>query len=344
MSNTFSRKIAGCLSPILTFVLVFSFVSIYNPRMASAQSSSGSVLDPYTRDSDSDTASAIATGVGAVAARCLSTLAANMVSSWIVNFMGNAIQEVASSILSLEVPVREGLFRNKETGRIGTPSTDGIANCIMNGLIEAILVDTTRWVQTGAHGSPLFLENPQQFFTDLADEEFGKAVNTLVFGTTSGATLCEPFQISIKLNLLSGQQMRKKEDVCTLSEITDNMEEFIEGDFEKGGWRGWFELSQINNPEIAEYEIERDAIAAAGAKANALKMELNWGNGFLGPRDEDGTLKWPGKLLVEKISKISGIPEDKMAFADEFDELMTAVVDLLVTKAFNMFQGGPISL
>ncbi len=272
---------------------------------------------------------------------CMTQLGAQLMGGWVASILGN-VANIATSALTFQVPVINPTQNVKEISGPGglVPSMDAIANCVINGAIEAILVDTTRWIQSGANGKPLFLENPEKFFTGLADETFGQVVDNMV----SGMDLCEPISVQIKLNLLSGQPIRGKPDVCTLSEISDNFESFMQGNFEDGGWSSWFELTQINNPNSIELDAMTKAMSEVEKKSNQIKMELNWGKGFMGKRDADGNVTWPGTLLTNMIEKTSGIKADRIAFADEFNELVTATIDLFVKKVFEGFQQGRLTL
>ena len=354
------KKTARGVVILLVFSITFSSLLLSLPGYINAQETvpqpgdedfvgplspeQASVLDPFTIEGQMNR-DVPGAGVAELGKKCLAELAALTAAGWAYNLLGSAL-DVVNKALSLEVPVSENAIRAKENG-VGVlgaalvPSLDAIAYCFLNGLIETVLVSTTQWIQNGAKdGGPLFIENPEEFFKGLADETFGEAVNTFI----GGYDLCEPFKVDIQLKLLSGQKKIEETDACTLSEITDNFESFVSGNFEDGGWRGWFELTQINNPDQIRLDAEKTAIIEAEKKANTIKMELDWSDGFPGQRDADGNFTTPGKILTNFITNTTGIRADRIAFADEFNELVTAAADLLITKAFENFGAGEFIL
>ncbi len=46
-----------------------------------------------------------------------------------------------------------------------------MAFCIGNALIQAIGNSTINWIKSGFNGNPAFVNNPQQFFTNIADQQ-----------------------------------------------------------------------------------------------------------------------------------------------------------------------------
>ena len=64
-------------------------------------------------------------------------------------------------------------------------------------LINKMTKSTINWINSGFHGNPLFLENPQSFFKDVAKYEVEDMINT--FGYDSQRF---PFGISFALNTI----------------------------------------------------------------------------------------------------------------------------------------------
>jgi hypothetical protein len=275
---------------------------------------------------------------------CAASLVTGFITNKIGAAVGGALNKVVGNIpvigglLGGEVPVNDATTR-QNTGAISTKETslDSVAFCLANSTIEAILNGTIQWVNSGFDGNPVFIDNPEKFFGDIADYEIGQVLNEL-----SGGILCSQFDIEVRLALLnryggygSGGGYRYG-DACTLSDIINNVDGFLDGDFTQGGWDGWFALTQkpVNNPFgayiIAEQEINRRVVQ----RQQLADFELGINNGFLSIRDDEtGDITTPGLLTQQKVSERLGIPEERLTFADEFDELMDALINQFIKMA-----------
>ncbi|MEN9605089.1 MAG: hypothetical protein RJB39_774, partial [Candidatus Parcubacteria bacterium] len=82
-------------------------------------------------------------------------------------------------------------------------SWDGIAYCIVNSMIDYIARSTIAWARSGFQGNPSFVDNPGQFFKQLADVEASTFLQSLAYGTI-GQNICQPFKAQIVLNIARG--------------------------------------------------------------------------------------------------------------------------------------------
>jgi hypothetical protein len=234
---------------------------------------------------------------------------------------------------------KESGFNFGEIGSLGEikyPGWDAIMYCLVNSLIEQILIATTEWVRSGFDGNPIFVDDPEQFFIDLLDYEAGKSLDSL-----TDANLCAPFQIRVKLGLLRNYTQRDNRK-CSLSDIGDNLDLFLDGEFKEDGWRQWFELTQnpSNNPIGSYILVTDDLYAQMSRRGNVVTAELGWNSGFLGHTTEWGETITPGQYFGQLFQKISGQPADRITFADEFDELINALANYLVGELFQEIRGG----
>ncbi|HMP67330.1 MAG TPA: hypothetical protein PKA60_01095 [Candidatus Paceibacterota bacterium] len=259
---------------------------------------------------------------------------AQMGANFLTNLLGSKIQESiigVANAMNVEVPVREGgQLLSKEI------MADGLAYCLLNGFIESILQSTIKWAKTGFDGSPVFIEDANRYFKQKEDEIWGEFLNGLSFGV-----LCQPWSIEIKLALLL-EYKSDKEELCTLSEIEENLRRFRNNDFRNGGWKGWFKLTQSqNNNFYGRYDKEREIIQGkVNAQQNKLLLELNWANGFLSDVEVDEntrrrTVTTPGRLMANNIESTFNIPAGRLTVADELDELLSVVLNYFLTTGFN---------
>jgi hypothetical protein len=244
------------------------------------------------------------------------------------------------------IPIKDEVIRIKEAGIsvLGVPvpgtSLDSIATTILKRSLEAIANSTVDWINSGFDGNPTFVTDPGQHFLNIADSVAGEYIEG---AGLSG--LCSPFQASIRISLQqnymrSTGRSSASNSQCTLTGIVGNIENFYQ-DFSEGGWAGWLSMTQNdnNNPYGAyiKAEIELDS-----RLANVLKIEedqLNWGQGFLSTKGPDGQIRTPGTVIEGQLQNVLGTGVRQLELADEFDEIIGALVSQLLQRTV-FSQGG----
>jgi hypothetical protein len=349
LNKMFKVKNKNNKTGFVIVLFIFLFTTSIFPMSLYAQEAvnEGGLVGP-TIENESITTSKFAsdptrlrnTGANFDATAAVGSCVTGLIGSIAGNLFSNAIGSLTSSFLGQEVPVGDSTVRNntnkvieKETGKYGV-SMDGIAHCIGNMVIEGVLRSTISWVNNGFEGNPAFIDDPEQFFTDIADYELGRALDEL-----SGGVLCSPWDIEIRLGLLSRYRGTNYRRRCTLTDIINNIDNFLEGHFpsDDSAFDAWFELTQnpYNNPyssylnAIDEYETR-----VARRKSNLI-LELNWGNGFRSERGADGSIETPGTIIQSQVSNALNIPTERLTFADEFDELINALFDSIINNMIN---------
>ncbi|MES2006572.1 MAG: hypothetical protein V4436_00520, partial [Patescibacteria group bacterium] len=143
---------------------------------------------------------------------------------------------------------------------------------------------------------------------------------------------------------------------CTLTGVINNVDNFFKGNFQDGGWAGFLQVTTApqNNPYggFISGQIALDN-SVQGAKVTA---ELNISpEGFLNTTQEydcktrtvpagDGKgfylekydcktrIITPGHSIAESAQKVLDLPIDQNLLADSFDEIISALMNQLVTK------------
>jgi hypothetical protein len=214
-------------------------------------------------------------------------------------------------------------------GAVGLPAKNALFWCVLNVVLEEVLVATTEWVNTGFEGNPAFVDDPEQFFRDVADYEAGRVLSEL-----SNDFLCSPFSVNVRIGLLK-RYTRLNNSSCTLSEIGENFQGFIDGEFGEDGWKKWFQLTQTpQNTPTGAFLLASDLLfTRISAERGAVNVELGWNSGWLSTKDfanGTGETITPGHITQQAFSDITGIPYDRLALADEFDQLITALFNQLI--------------
>ena len=115
---------------------------------------------------------------------------ASLLTSTITSFLSQNISNITDSLMYVPTAVKgetaanirtdtnskSGTVISAEFGGFGGsaivfPSWDSIAYCIVNEMITYIANSTIAWVKGGFEGNPAFVDNPGQFFQDVANME-----------------------------------------------------------------------------------------------------------------------------------------------------------------------------
>lgn len=280
-----------------------------------------------------------------------------------LSFFGvNTTKELAP--LPAAVPVHQLGQVLSSTSQSSQAQSNFLKDCIEHGLalalgkmiLAAITQSIVNWINSGFNGSPSFVTNPGQFFTDIADRVAGE----FILGSDL-AFLCSPFKLQIQLALAVNYGSGTGGNgpaACTLSGVIDNIDGFFD-DFSQGGWGGWFSMTQSanNNPYGAYLNAESALSVKIAGQRDIELMKLNWGNGFMSFEEcEDGTIvmggsaqqeeggvviregqsarggdhgncevKTPGKLIEGTLQKTTDLPLEQLGVADDLDKIFNAL-------------------
>jgi hypothetical protein len=224
-------------------------------------------------------------------------------------------------------------------------SADGIALKIGKSIISTFTTSIVQWINSGFNGSPMFIEDPAKFFTGMADRVAGNFIE----GTDLGF-LCQPFKLDVLLALNLNYSYSFRDRIgCTITDIINNTEGAIDGvaaDLKYLSAGNWLRMTQ--NPQNNIYgshfmaTIELESVLAF--ERESKQNELNQGGGFLSSRDciqsdietmeckEWGPIKTPGKVIEGQLSQALGTTVTELQIADEFDEIINALLNQAMQK------------
>lgn len=166
---------------------------------------------------------------------------------------------------------------------------DTIFYAINEIVIERMTQSAVNWINNGFKtddnwSGPAFLEDPEQYLANLADEEAGVLINQYV------PELCSPFSLKIKAQLeltYLQKQERPRSVRCTFSDVRQNAEQAWEefsNDFDNGGWARWIELTARpeNNAYGAYIKVENKLVGKLAERLKLEETKLSWSAGFKG--------------------------------------------------------------
>ena len=250
--------------------------------------------------------------------------------------LGNFVKNQVSGMLGgagVKVRVTNAVQEAKDTGILGLVSWDQIAWCMVNSIIESVGAATVNWINGGFQGNPVFVDNPEQFFADVADIQAGAFLNEV-----SSGLFCTPIQDLVRINLANSYNSRISpygdRSSCTFTEASGSLEQFMSG--ETFGWDDWLSYTQdpYNNPFGATIysQIELDQRIASALDTQSTLLE--WGGGFFSKRDpETNKITSPGSILQDQLNERLGSGQRRLEIADEFDEIVSALVNQLIRVA-----------
>jgi len=255
------------------------------------------------------------------------------------------------------IPVSDSALRDKEAGitvfGFTVPGTgwDALANVIVKKLIESMVNSTVSWINNGFEGNPAYVTNPKQYFTDIADGIAGD----FIAGSDLNV-LCSPFQTQVRL-ALQKSYVQLNPFQCTLTEVVGNIDAFY-NDFSEGGWDGWFSMTQnnANNPYGTYLDTKLELDSRIASAIGIKNQQLDWGKGFLSFERCAGTevldtasgkktcigakeIVTPGTVIEGQLQNVLGTGVRQMELADEFDELVGALVGQLLQKTVFSIKG-----
>jgi hypothetical protein len=311
------KSILHAARSILIIVLIVAIATIavpYDNALAGGRLTGGAQLGPQLQGNQNTRASAIADTI-------------------------SAANTGATALATGNLFVKENLL-------------DGIAWAVAKQMVSNITRSLINWINSGFQGSPAFVTDFKQMLLDALDQVAGEYIRSL---GGLGEFICSPFQLDVQAalsinyaNARSGNPTGPDENLCTLTGIASNIENFLSGTADN--WGQWLDVTA--NPQNTPYGAY---IAAETALNIRLKNEAgqeievaSWGDGFLskkvcqaveGTTREDCKITTPGQVISEALTFQLSTGPRSLIEADEINELIGALLNQLVLQAVQGLNG-----
>ncbi len=305
-------------SIVCFFVLCFAFVSIYIPQ---------SWNDVKTAE-----AGGAATGGATLPMQVVqnaSALAGNISTS------ASAVFDGITSFATNSLWIKEVVL-------------DGIGWMLAKQIISQMTASIVRWINSGFQGSPAFVQDLEGFLLNIGDQVIGQYISELG-GPLS--FICSPFQLDIRIALATTYARTREGQpaapACTLTGALANIENFMAGSFDDGGWDAWLQIT--SSPEtLTPYGSLLTAQSEASIRiVNAQKNEtkiLDFGSGFLssqicsavhgsGTTQNNCFISTPGKVIQEALTFQLSTGPRSLIEADEINEIIGALISQVAQQA-----------
>lgn len=270
-------------------------------------------------------------------------------------------QAIPAKYLNVNIFNTADATKNGESGIVGW---DAVGYCIVNAMITYIADSTIAWINGGFNGNPAFVEDPGQFFKDIADNQAAGFLREIV-GNTTGLDICQPFRLEIATGLGAGGAPAMGGPQCTLGSIAANAKSFQAytsgASPQSGNLSSWNAMTQQpqNNPYGAYLIAQKELQNRIAVKQNTATLDLTTGNGFLSfkkcnpdSKTTDPTTgktvqvkgacrtTTPGSVIEEQLNSRLKLGTDRLVLADKFDQVVDALVNQLIRTALSQALDG----
>ena len=267
---------------------------------------------------------------------------------------------VAAANKVVSVPVGDAGTQAILTAQLGTNNAlkandtfkadflDCVTRALARAALQQITSSVVNWIKSGFNGSPSFVTNPTQFFTNIADQTAGAYIQGSAL-----SFLCSPFQLQIKI-AIAQSYANKGAQSCSLSGVIKNVNSFMSGNFSQGGWPGLLSVTTVpTNNSYGAFAYAQIGLSNSITNAQGVKQtQLNQGQGFLtfqqpynckpaaGPNVDGSagtqTCQYkdvtPGSVIGSSLNNQLNIPSSQLNFTQSFDQIISAFMSQLLTS------------
>jgi hypothetical protein len=292
-------------------------------------------------------------------------------ASVVGSVVSGLISQLTAKYAGSDAYTRVGITSSETVAKAGDsngyyPSLDSIGYCIINAVLEYITQATVDWINSGFDGNPAFVEDPEKFFGDIAENETANFLQQIV-GQATGIDICQPFRLQIVTGLSGGAggSQFSRQARCGFDDmkaaiggsgVDFDYQAYTSGSADYSGsldiWQNIYENDQ-NNPHGAGFLVAEELQKRLAIKQNTATLDLTMGKGFLSFKsctkdstttDPDGNTvpvkgtcrtTTPGGVIEDQVNRSLGAGRDRLLLADKFDQIITALVNQLIKTALN---------
>ncbi len=283
--------------------------------------------------------------------------------------IGPAVGVVAGAgVLNVAKSTQDAMAQGSQHASDTTINTflSCIARTVAKIALNQITNSVVNWINSGFNGSPSFVQNPDQFFTNVADQAAGEFIKGSAL-----SFLCSPFQLQIKIAIANSYANRNAMS-CTLTGVIRNINNFMSGDFSSGGWPGLLAFTTVptNNPYGAFMYANVGLTYYVQTAQGTQQRQLSLANGFLDFKKKvnctttptppppnanrsvtqdasassdlggasaqyqvcDLVTTTPGTVIQNALVGTENSSLNELGLAKDFDEIISALISQLMTR------------
>src|SRR3989344_3273968 len=164
----------------------------------------------------------------------------------------------------------------------------GVLRVFAMRLLAKMTEATVNWINSGYWGTPLFRQNPQSFFKDIAKYEIKNLIDTIGYDSNRF-----PFGRQAALDIINSYKQKSANNFeYSLSRVINDpaLLRAHRSDFNVGGWNGFLINTQypqnnyVGSQMLVYGELARKLDGTVQNKAQEVQKKLDQGMGFLSPQ------------------------------------------------------------
>lgn len=251
-----------------------------------------------------------------------------------------------------------------ESTNVNDTCLKSIGRVVIKMLLQKMTLSTVEWINNGYNGSPMFIQNPGDFFKDIAKNEilqFNLEISDLDL-FPFGKAWMQNQAIAFNQKFANNAQYSLNELIKqTNPEFSDQT---FRKDFSKGGWSAWNALTQVpaNNPlgfsMMASNELQQRLAGTNQSNAQNLRDSLREAGGYLGSErcvnpsmditraEHNDALnkvagarlctRWeyvtPGQMVAVAATSAMKYPENNLLKAEDLNDAVATILDAMLSK------------
>ncbi len=227
-----------------------------------------------------------------------------------------ALEKKTSEIKKKEDQIK----KEAENAKFREECINGVAYSLAKNQLKSITEKTVNWINSGFNGDPLFVRDQDSYFDSLGKETLRSFLGPIVdFDNASLYPYGRDFAKALIKDKTTDPKNKLISNLNNSLQNGSTTEDFAQ-DFNKGGWDGWFSLTQnpANNPLGFNILATQQVADEQNKKVENAKSELAQNNGFLdqkkcveyakGTPDTNATNNTPSATGdIKVLSKSTGV-------------------------------------
>jgi hypothetical protein len=242
---------------------------------------------------------------------------------------------------------------------VGNVSLDSIMFCIVNEIMTYITQSTIQWINSGFNGNPVFVQNMGAMLEQIGNREASNFTREIANGAQQAAgqaingvrnkayQVAAPFRKGV-FNAIAGTQNTSQGLPPLSPRLAQNFNAFTNGNYAAGGGMAGLAEVAYNNPIEANNRAVQEYYIRAARNQQIQQSMITDGtrsftkcrpgakpaaDGNCDPRDLQVTT--PSKAINDTSQSRESMKYMRLSFAQNFDSVVTALVNQLVKIAIN---------
>ncbi len=268
-------------------------------------------------------------------------------------------------------------FIDNLTKTIKEYGLDTAAWAIVNLIIERMSASTVNWINSGFKGSPAFITNPEAYYKDMGDKIAGQFIYSSPNLNFLCGPLRAKIRLALSNNYT---QYDRQNWQCSVTGIANNVDAFMNNFENGGWEGFFELSQGPHNPIGAYLQVESEMMQQIANQKDLKEKDLLQGKGFMSFKkctrwrqldqgevselnaifgedfkDESGApqggfdntiecikeeTQTPGSVIADQLNTQLGVGQEKLAVADEINEIVSALLNKLVSSVIGGIGSG----